>query len=189
MESPCNVRINRFLGYLTLRAQLVVDQLLGALGRLCVKMGFPHSMAVHATTILTRISCVLNYTVLSYDLSDLTDEHVLALERDLRADEGLAFTVNFLLEDFVALVVKWEEPAISALLLTLIYNLLIHEDVDQNEAMATILYNILVTQRRGDKLGEYFGWYCETSALETELLLVYIVLEAALTEDMEKSPS
>lgn len=189
MKSPRSVRISRFLGDLTRRAQLVVDELLGAVDSLCARLGFPRFMAVHATVALTRISRVLSYTVLSYNLSDLTDAYLCALERDLKADEGFALTLNFLLQDFVALVAKWEEPAISALLLTLIFNLLLHEDVDPSEAVTVILSSILVSQGRGDKLGEYVKWYCETIAVGSEEILVYVVLEAALAQDIERSPA
>ncbi|MPC54070.1 hypothetical protein E2C01_047977 [Portunus trituberculatus] len=174
-------------GDLTRRAQLVVDELLEGVEGLCVRLGFPHFMAVRATEALTKISRVLSCTVLSYDLSELTDEHVLALESDLQADQGFSVTLNFLLQDFVALVAKWEEPAISALLLTLTFNLQLCEGVDPSEAMAIILNSILANQGREDELWEYVNWYCETFDLRYEELFAYIVLEVALTKDGESS--
>lgn len=187
MRSPRSIRVNRFLGELTRRAQLVVDELLEGVEGLCARLGFPHFMTVRATEALIKISRVLSFTVLSYDLSELTDEYVMTLESDLRADQGISVTLNFLLQDFVALVAKWEEPAISALLLTLTFNLQLCEGVDPSEAMAVILNSILTSQGREDELWEYVSWYCETYDLGYEELFAYIVLQVALTRDEEIS--
>lgn len=187
MKTPREARISRFLGDLTRCAQLVVDQLLGSVNSLCVRLCFPYCMAVRATVALTRISRFLNYTVLTYDLSDLTDEYLSSLVKDLQDEECCIVTLNVLLHDFVVLIAKWEEPAISALLLTLIFNLLLYENVDPSEAMALILNSILGIQGRGEELGEYMNWYCETFVLGSEESFVYMVLEAALSENMEGS--
>lgn len=189
MKTPRSVRISRFLGDLTRCAQLVVDQLLGAVGCLCARLSFPHGVAVRATTALTRMSRVLSHNVLTYDLSHLTDEYLRALEKDLHDEKCHVITLNFLLHDFVTLVDKSEEPATSALLLTLVFNLLLHEDADPTEVMALILNTILAVQGRRHELGEYLMWYCETLAPGSEEFLVYIVLEAALSQDMERSAS
>lgn len=187
MISLRNVRVSKFLGDLTRRAQLVVDKLLEGVEGLCVRLGFPLFMVVRATEALTKISRVLSYTVLNYDFSELTDEYVLDLESDLQADQGFSVTLNFLLQDFVALVAKWEEPAISALLLTLIFNLQLSEGVDPSEAMTIILNSVLANQGKEDELWEYVYWYCESFDLRYEELFAYIVLEVALTKDGENN--